>query len=537
MQSLFEVVVQRLAMTSLQSAALVAVVWLLCKAMPRLPASTQCWLWWMVGLQAMLGLFVAPVELAVLPAAAPVAQAVGQTVTALPSAPPSLWVRWVMAAWLAGVVVMLARSAVAWRISRRQVQATEPCTDQALLAALQLAADAHGLRHAPPLRLSAQIDSPQLIGLWRPVLLLPSRRLASISDDELDMALTHELVHLRRQDLLWGLLPALAQHLFFFHPLLHLAAREYAIAREAACDAAVVAGHVRCRHDYGRLLVSLGVSTAPVAGVSSASPSFLSLKRRLIMLQNTNATPGWGARALVAVAVMGVAPLRLVAMPAPLPSPALQPVVVTGSASPAMPHDVRNADDAAQLHLQAAPAAPAAPATPAAPANGVLAQVLDTEPGAQDSSHMDTIGWDLDTQQSVRDAIDEATRSAKAAEVEARAAAQQAIDASDLHAQMRQDELRAAQYALAQAREQLESLGPELEQARQDAQQQAREAAQQIREVALQQRNAQYAYVAAARQAAELSRHQAEMDKEAARQERLNAARAQHAAAGADEDN
>ncbi|MCS3809643.1 M56 family metallopeptidase [Xanthomonas sp. 4461] len=536
MQSLFEVVVQRLAMTSLQSAVLVAVVWLLCKAMPRLPASTQCWLWWMVGLQAVLGLFVAPVELAVLPAAAPVAQAVGATVTALPSASPSLWVRWVVAAWLAGVVVMLARSAVAWRISRRQVQATEPCTDQALLAALQLAADAHGLRHAPPLRLSAQIDSPQLIGLWRPVLLLPSRRLASISDDELDMALTHELVHLRRQDLLWGLLPALAQHLFFFHPLLHLAAREYAIAREAACDAAVVAGHVRCRHDYGRLLVSLGVSAAPVAGVSSASPSFLSLKRRLIMLQNTNATPGWRARALVAVAVLGVAPLRLVAMPAPLPSPALQPIVVTASAAPAMSHGMRRADGAEQLHVQAAPAAPAMPAAPAAPANGVLAGVLDA-PDAQDSWQMDATGWDADAQQRVRDAIDEATRSAKAAEVEARAAAQQAIDASDLHAQMRQDELQAAQDALAQAREQLDSLGPELEQAKQDAQQQVREAAQQIREVALQQRNAQYAYVAAARQAAELSRHQAEMDKEAARQDRLNAARAQPSAAGTDEDN
>ncbi len=390
------------------------------------------------------------------------------------------------------------------------------------------------------MRLSAHIDSPQLIGLWRPVLLLPSRRLASISDDELDMALTHELVHLRRNDLLWGLLPALAQHLFFFHPLLHLAAREYAIAREAACDAAVVAGHVRCRHDYGRLLVSLGVSAAPVAGVSSASPSFLSLKRRLIMLQNTNATPGWGARALVAVAVLGVAPLRLVAMPAPLPSPALQPVVVTASASPAMSHGMRSANGAAPLQLQAAPAAPAAaPAAPAAPANGVLAGVLDA-PGAQDTQdtwQMDTSGWDADAQQSVRDAIDEATRSAKAAEVEARAAAQQAIEASDMHAQMRQDELQAAQDALVEAREQLESLGPELEQAKQDAQQQVREAAQQIREVALQQRNAQYAYVAAARQAAELSRHQAEADKEAARQDRLNAARAQHSAAGTDQDN
>ena len=62
---------------------------------------------------------------------------------------------------------------------------------------------------------------------------------AAMSADDLDMALTHELIHLQRRDLWWGLLPAVSQHLFFFHPLVHVAAREYALAREEACDGAV----------------------------------------------------------------------------------------------------------------------------------------------------------------------------------------------------------------------------------------------------------------------------------------------------------
>ncbi|MEE7567722.1 hypothetical protein HH297_15760, partial [Xanthomonas sp. Kuri4-3] len=183
----------------------------------------------------------------------------------------------------------------------------------------------HGLRRAPPLRLSERIDSPQLVGPWRPVLLLPARRMAHFADDDLDMALTHELVHLRRRDLWWGLVPALAQHLLFFHPLVHLAVREYAIAREAACDAAVVAGSGHCRHDYGRLLVQLGVAPRPGAGLASASPSFLSLKRRLLMLQHTTSFPRLGAALILAtVAAVGVLPLRLVAQPIP-PVPPVPP--------------------------------------------------------------------------------------------------------------------------------------------------------------------------------------------------------------------
>ncbi|WP_218185535.1 M56 family metallopeptidase, partial [Stenotrophomonas pictorum] len=183
-------------------------------------------------------------------------------------------------------------------------------------AALQLAAAAHGLRRAPRLMLSTAIDSPQLIGPWHPVLLLPARGLQRMDDDQLDMALTHELVHLQRRDLWLGLVPALAQHLFFFHPLVHLAAREYGIAREAAVDAAVVAGNRHCRHHYGRLLLQLGVAPRPGAGLASASPSFLSLKRRLLMLQDTPSFPRAGAVLILAVvALVGVAPLRLVAMP------------------------------------------------------------------------------------------------------------------------------------------------------------------------------------------------------------------------------
>lgn len=377
MESLFEVLAGRLLATSVQTALLVALVWALCRGVRRLPAATQCGLWWLVALQAVVGLVWAnPLELPLLPAAAPAVAAVAAsgdilvvpatTMTVAPAAAGGLaWPQALLALWLAGVLAMAVRTTRSWRASRQQVRASQPCRDDKLIAALRMAAEAHGLREAPRLRISAQIDSPQLVGPWRPVLLLPARQMQSMAADDLDMALTHELVHLQRRDLWWGLLPALAQHLFFFHPLVHLAAREYALAREAAVDAAVVAGSRHCRHDYGRLLLQLGVAPRPCAGLASASPTFLSLKRRLLMLQNTSPFPRLGAGLiLAAVALVGVMPLRLVAMPAP-PAPPAAPSAVPApapapQAAPAPPAP-------AAVTAPPPPPAPVAPEAPIAP--------------------------------------------------------------------------------------------------------------------------------------------------------------------------
>ncbi|WP_422509977.1 M56 family metallopeptidase [Stenotrophomonas sp. GZD-301] len=383
MDALMIELLTRLGWTSLQSVLLVALVWGVCRLLPALPTATRCRLWWLVAAQAVLGLvWSSPLELAVLPApAAPTTQlaALPAVETALASAPvmtdavvmaaPQAALSWpalLLAAWAAGVLVMLVHSLRGYRHSRALVRGAADCTDATLRQALQLAAEAHGLRRAPTLKISAQIRSPQLIGPWRPVLLLPARELPAMSADDLDMALTHELVHLQRRDLWWGLLPALAQHLFFFHPLVHLAAREYAVAREEACDGAVVAGHGHCRHDYGRLLVQLGVAPRPAVGVASASPNFRSLKRRLLTLQQTRRFPRVAALAITAMVVLvGVAPMRLVAAVAPPPPPA--PPAPAAPHVPTPPAPLPAAVPLAAPAPLAAPVPLAAPQPPVAP--------------------------------------------------------------------------------------------------------------------------------------------------------------------------
>ncbi|PBJ82469.1 hypothetical protein CMZ84_09875 [Lysobacteraceae bacterium NML93-0399] len=380
-----ELLLPRLLAVSIQGSLLVALVWALCRALPRLPAATRCWLWWLVALQLLVGLLWSnPVALPLLPAVeqvvaseaavrvpldtqgaavfAPVEHDPLQTAAAS-TAPAWSWTFAFALIWLLGVFALVARSLHGLAASRRLVAASVPCDDAGLLQALALAADAHGLRKSPEVRVSDAIASPQLIGPWRPVLLLPGNHARVLRADELDMALTHELVHLQRRDLWLGLLPALAQHLFWFHPLAHLATREYGLAREAACDAAVLAGHAHGAREYGALLLRLGIAPRPDAGLASASPDYTFLKRRLTMLQTTR--PLSRAVALsttLLVAAVGVMPYRITnaATPPPPPAPVTPPAPQTPPAPPAPPAPVTPA-------MPTAPAMPAMPDMPDAP--------------------------------------------------------------------------------------------------------------------------------------------------------------------------
>lgn len=377
---------ERLGWTSLQTVLLVALVYGVCRALPSLSAATRCRLWWLVSLQAVLGLFWSqPLQLAWLPAPQAVAmtatdvaadlvyplapEASAQLLAAMPvpaaDVPAVAWWAVALAAlWASGVLLMALRTFGEWRRCRALLAAAYPCEDEALVQALQLASDAHGVRPAPRLWMSTQVDAPQLVGPFRPVLLLPAGDNA-LQGDALDLALTHELQHLQRRDLQWGLLPALAQHLFFFHPLLRLSVREYAQAREEAVDAAVVGQHGASRQAYGRLLLQLGVAPQPHLGVASAAPNTTSLKRRLLSLQSRRSCPRILAMALTAVVVLvGVAPMRLVAAPVP-PAPPAPPTAPKAVVPP--PPKAPNAPPAAPsaARVLAVPVAPAPPAEPA----------------------------------------------------------------------------------------------------------------------------------------------------------------------------
>jgi hypothetical protein len=186
------------------------------------------------------------------------------------------------------------------------------------------------------------------------------------------MAVAHELAHLARRDLWLGLVPALAQRLFFFHPAVRWAMREYALHREAACDARVLRDHPMAVQAYGRLLLRLGVAHPLHAGLAGASPTFDNLKRRLLMLQQSvnESKPRPRAWLLVAlVAVAGVLPYRVTASDGAAKvqaaAPTAQPAPAARASTTASPAAVAHPAPAARATSYVPPAPP--PPPPPAP--------------------------------------------------------------------------------------------------------------------------------------------------------------------------
>ena len=121
---------------------------------------------------------------------------------------------------------------------------------------------------------SSSMMEPGLVGLWRPVLLVPQSLPEHLSPQEIDAILAHEAAHLRRRDNVTAAVHMLVEALFWFHPLVWWIGARMIDEREQACDEAVVrAGHDRST--YARSLVEscrlyLQSPLSCVAGASGA---------------------------------------------------------------------------------------------------------------------------------------------------------------------------------------------------------------------------------------------------------------------------
>ena len=132
------------------------------------------------------------------------------------------------------------------------------------------------------------IDSPIVVGWWRPAILLPLGLDVRLDATRLRHVLLHELAHVKRNDVLVNWIAAIAQLLHWFNPAVWLAGRLMRADMESASDALVL-GHLSRaeRTEYGDTLVNLadtnGGMIPPRYGLGIAD-RHRDLKGRLIMI-------------------------------------------------------------------------------------------------------------------------------------------------------------------------------------------------------------------------------------------------------------
>ena len=148
------------------------------------------------------------------------------------------------------------------------------------------------LRMATPLALAAPMPvlatptmlEPGLVGLWRPILLLPQTLFEHLDRPGIEALVAHEACHYRRRDNLTAAVHMLVEALFWFHPMVWWIGGRLVEERERACDEAVVrSGHDPAVYAQSLLECCRLFLQSPLRCVAGASGSNLSRRVEMIM--------------------------------------------------------------------------------------------------------------------------------------------------------------------------------------------------------------------------------------------------------------
>ncbi len=209
--------------------------------------------------------------------------------TPLSTADKAAWPASLAVVWAIGTTAALAGLFVSLFRTRRLAGEADVLNDPEWCHAAEDIGGRLGVRRQFRLLVSPKVGTPMAGGVWRPVIFLPAA-IHSWSVDRRDVVLAHEIAHVAGLDPLRHLLARIAVALYWFHPLIWIAARRATAAREEACDDEVLALGT-LPSVYARTLLDLADSTTPplrrVATLSMVERSQLELRLMTILKSET----------------------------------------------------------------------------------------------------------------------------------------------------------------------------------------------------------------------------------------------------------
>lgn len=230
-------------------------------------------------------------------AGAPVATTIAHTTpVALPAIQPALpqvdrYVPVIAGLYLLGLLLMLVRfvSGILQlrRLGKRDLQEAPA----RLVAFTDSWRKYLSIGRAVRVAVSSRISVPMMMGVLRPVILLPLSAVSDLSADELEAILLHELAHIKRHDYLVNIIQSAIESLMFFNPFVWLASHIIRREREHCCDDMVLA-HSSSPFPYARALAQLEAYRGPgglsIAATGNSNQLFNRIKRIVEMKREHN---------------------------------------------------------------------------------------------------------------------------------------------------------------------------------------------------------------------------------------------------------
>ena len=206
-----------------------------------------------------------------------------------------------LSCWGLVTALLAARFLFGYLGTWRRVQSSSPASD-ALRKKFEGVAQDLGCTTTVALRTSAEIASPFLTGIRKPVLLVPSKYEEEEHARDLPAILAHECGHVLSRDLWWMFAARWVSLLLWFHPLVWLIQKAHSSACEEVCDA-IAADYSGDTESYSGTLARVALTivgkTPAVGGIPMIRTS--EITRRL---RNLKRGIRWGALSMTRVMAM-----------------------------------------------------------------------------------------------------------------------------------------------------------------------------------------------------------------------------------------
>jgi beta-lactamase regulating signal transducer with metallopeptidase domain len=207
------------------------------------------------------------------PAASPTPPANQNATTPVPKQRPSSTVV-LTALWMLGCIVVLGRLAAGTAVVSRMAGRGERVTDEKWLGLMTRLAVALGIRRPLTLLRGDTLGIPVTWGIVYPVVFLPQDA-DSWPEERRRYVLVHEMAHVKRLDAFTQLVAQFALAIFWFNPLIWVAASRMRRERENACDDYVLT-HGTKPSEYASDLLEL-VRSIGTRNHRAAEPAFAAL--------------------------------------------------------------------------------------------------------------------------------------------------------------------------------------------------------------------------------------------------------------------
>lgn len=212
--------------------------------------------------------------------------------------------------WITGLIIFSSWHLYCYYRFSKQIQINSiPVSEKSIINLLHSCKDDLGINKDVNLMQNSTISSPMLIGLFKPIVLLPNK---NINENDIKMIFMHELTHFKHRDLWVKMLMLIASAIHWFNPLVHILRRDMETWSELSCDAEIVYKmSLKERVLYGETILNMldNYSSTNTNFCSLFSESKNHIKRRLIMLLNNKKRSKYisifAVIAIVAVGLIG----------------------------------------------------------------------------------------------------------------------------------------------------------------------------------------------------------------------------------------